>query len=59
MKAYELPDREPVVASLPVDLGGNITALWPESDGSGAIAVSQNSESGLYEASRLTISCDQ
>ncbi len=57
--AFEFPDREPVAASLPIEFNGRITALWTEPDGNGAVAVMQNSESGSYEAYRLTITCGQ
>jgi hypothetical protein len=43
--------------SQPVEFNGAITALWTDSDGTGAIAVSQNSETGRYEAYRLSIVC--
>jgi hypothetical protein len=59
VKAFEIADREPVAVSLPAEFGGNITALWADSDGTGAIAVSQNSETGRYEAYRLSIACGQ
>jgi len=59
VKAFEFPDREPVAVSLPVEFNGNITALWTNSDGNGVIAVSQNLESGAYEANLLSISCSQ
>jgi len=57
--AFEFPDREPVAASQTVDFSGRITALWTEPDENGAVAVVQNSESGTYEAYRLTITCGQ
>jgi hypothetical protein len=59
VRAYEIPDREPVLVSLPVDFNGPITALWSESNGNTAVAVSQNLESGKYEAYRLTLACGQ
>ena len=59
VRAYEFPDREPVAVSQPVDFAGNITALWAESTGGGAVAVSHNLETGRYEAFRLTITCGQ
>ena len=57
--AFEIADREPVAVSQPVEFNGAITALWTDSDGTGAIAVSQNSETGKYEAYRLSIACGQ
>jgi hypothetical protein len=59
VRAYEFPDREPVAVSQPVDFAGSITALWAESSGSSVVAVSHNSETGRYEAFRLTITCGQ
>jgi hypothetical protein len=41
------------------DFNGKITALWADADGAGAIAISQNSETGKYEAYRLSIACGQ
>jgi hypothetical protein len=57
VRAFEFPDRDPIAVSQPADFGGPITALWAESSGNGAIAVSRNSETGRYEAFRLTITC--
>jgi hypothetical protein len=59
VKAFEITDREPVAVSPPIEFGGGITALWADSEGTGAIAVSQNSETGRYEAYRLSITCGQ
>ena len=59
IRAYEFPDREPVSVSQPVDFNGIITALWAESNGNTAVAVSRNSETGKYEAYRLSIACGQ
>jgi hypothetical protein len=59
VRAFEIADREPVAASQPVEFSGGITALWADSDGTSAIAVSRNSETGKYEAYRLSITCSQ
>jgi hypothetical protein len=59
VRAFEIADRELVAASQPAEFGGSITALWSDSDGSNAIAVLQNSETGKYEAYRLSITCSQ
>jgi hypothetical protein len=59
VRAFEIADREPVAVSQPAEFNGGITALWADSDGTGAIAVSQNSETGRYEAYRLSITCGQ
>jgi hypothetical protein len=59
VRAFELSDREPVAASAPLEFAGNITAMWAESNGSGAVAVAHNSETGRYEAFRLTLACSR
>jgi hypothetical protein len=59
VRAFEIADRDAVVVSQPAEFAGNITALWPESDGTSAITVAQNSETGRYEAYRLSIACSQ
>ena len=59
MRAYEVPDRDPVAVTAEVDFAGPITALWTEAKGDTAIAVEKNRETGSYEAFRLAISCSQ
>jgi hypothetical protein len=59
VKAFEIADRQPMAVSQPADFNGPITALWADADGTGVIAVSQNSETERYEAYRLSIVCGQ
>ena len=59
VRAFEIADREPVVVSQAAEFNGRVTALWSDADGTGAIAISQNSETGKYEAYRLSIACGQ
>lgn len=59
VRAFEMADREPTAVTQPADFRGDITALWTEADGSSAIAVSHDSETGAYAAYRLTITCGQ
>lgn len=72
VRAFEVPGREPVAVSAPLEVTGKITALWPESSvvnftGSdsaetGAVAVVRNSETEgaeSYEAFRLTLACSR
>lgn len=59
VKVFEMADREAVAVSEPAEFNGSVTALWTESDGTTAIAVSRNSETGRYEAYRLSITCGQ
>jgi hypothetical protein len=57
VQAFESTGREPVAASIPLEVGGAVTALWTGSGGTGVVAVVHNSETGEYEAFRLTLSC--
>lgn len=57
VQAFEVTGREPVAASPPLEVNGAITALWTESGGTSAVAVVHNSETGRYEAFRLTLTC--
>src|ERR1700685_1968512 len=59
VRAYEFPDRDPVAVSATVDLPGEVTALWTETKGDGAIVVVRNREMGGYEAFRLSVACSQ
>jgi hypothetical protein len=59
VRAYEVPDRDPVAVSAAVDLPGEVTAFWTEAKGDNVIAVARNRETGEYEAFRLAITCSQ
>lgn len=59
VRAYELPDRDPVAVSAAVDLPGVVSALWTESRGDTAIAIVKDQETGSYEALRLDLACSQ
>jgi len=59
IRAYELPDRDPVPVSAAMELPGAVTALWTEAKGDTAIVVTRNRESGSYEASRVAVACGQ
>lgn len=59
LRAYEVPDRDPVPVSSPVEFHGPITALWTETNGTLAMAISRNAETGDYEAFRLSLTCGQ
>jgi hypothetical protein len=58
IRAYELPDRDPVAVSSPIDVPGKISALWTEASGDSAVAIAKNQETGSYEAFRLTLACN-
>jgi len=55
----DVPEREPIVVSQPLEFSGPVTALWSAADGSTALAVSKNLKAGQYEAYTLTLACGQ
>jgi len=57
LRAFEIPDRDPVAASSAVEFDGRIVALWPESSGNGATAIVRRKDTGWYEAYRVSVSC--
>jgi hypothetical protein len=57
LRAFEIPDRDPVAASAAVEFEGRIVALWPETSGNGAAAIVKRKDTGWYEAYRVSISC--
>jgi hypothetical protein len=59
LQAFEFLDREPVVASQPLEFSGRITSLSAESNATSAIAVARILETGEYEAFRLSLTCGQ
>jgi hypothetical protein len=58
VRAYELPDRDPIAVSAPINLPGKFSALWTQANGDSAMAVGKNPETGSYEAYRLTVACN-
>ena len=57
VQAFEVAGREPIAVSTPFEVSGAVTALWTESGANGVVAVVHNSETGGYEAFRLTLTC--
>lgn len=57
LRAFEIRDRDPVAVSAAVEFDGQITALWTESGGGGAVAIVQRKDTGWYEAYRVSITC--
>jgi len=57
LRAFEVPDRDPVAASSAIEFDGRIVALWPETNGSNVIAIVQREDTGWYETNRVSISC--
>lgn len=59
VRAYELPDRDPIAVTAAVDFSGSMSALWTENGGDSAIAIARHPETGTYEAYRLAVACNQ
>ena len=57
LRAFEVPDRDAVVASSAIEFDGRIAALWPETSGNNAVAIVKREDTGWYEANRISISC--
>jgi len=57
VRAFEIPDRDPVAVSAAVEFDGSVVALWPEGSATGAVAVIKREDTGWYEAYRISISC--
>jgi hypothetical protein len=59
LRAFEVPDREPVLVSAPLSFDNPITALWTSTDGTNANAVVHNLTGGRYEAYSVSVACSQ
>jgi hypothetical protein len=59
LRAYEVPDREPVLVSAAMSFEGPVTSLWPSMDGTTANAVVHNTTGGRYEAYSVSVACGQ
>src|SRR6202140_3709323 len=46
LRAFEVPDRDPVLASSAVEFDGRIVALWPESSGNSAAGIVKRKDTG-------------
>jgi hypothetical protein len=57
IQLYEIRDRKAIAIGQPMELPGPILALWPVGDGKSVRVVSRILESGLYEASIVSVSC--
>jgi len=57
LRAFEIPDREPMIASAPAEFDGRIVALWPETSGNAATAIVRRKGTGWYEAYHVSVSC--
>lgn len=59
IRAYEIPDRDPVPVTPAIDFDGTISAMWTESRGDTGLAIVRNQVTGNYEAFRLAMACGQ
>ena len=59
VRAYEIPESDPVAVSAALDFPGPLSALWTEARGDTAIAIAKNAETGNYEAFRVAVACGQ
>ena len=57
LRAFEIPDRDPIVVSSAVEFDGRIVSLWQDSGGASAAAIVRRKDTGWYEAYRISISC--
>jgi hypothetical protein len=57
IQIYQIADRQAMAAGQPISFAGPVRALWAASDGNSAQAISQNLQTGAYEASSISISC--
>ena len=57
LRAFEIPDHDPVAASSALEFDGGIVALGTEGTGNSAVAVIRRADTGWYEAYRVSISC--
>src|SRR5208282_474467 len=58
LRAFEIPDRDPVAVSSAVEFDGRTVALWPETSGNSAAAIVRRKNTGWYEAYRVSVSCN-
>jgi hypothetical protein len=57
LRAFELPAREAVPASAPLNMEGTVTALWTAPDGKSVFAVVRGAND-RYEVDRVTALCN-
>src|ERR1700733_6416959 len=57
IQLYEMRDQKAVAIGEPIEFPGPTLAVWTADDGKSARVVSRNLESGLYEASIVSVAC--
>jgi hypothetical protein len=59
LRSYDVEKDAAVADSEPLEFSGPILALWPVLDARTVRVVSRNLQTGMYEASVITVSCSQ
>ncbi len=57
IQIYEITDHQAVAIGQPMEFPGPILALWTAVDGKSARVVSRNLQTGMYEASIVSVAC--
>ena len=57
LRMYRVTDHQAATVGQPVEFSGPILALWPAEDGKSGRVVSRNLQTGMYEASIVSVSC--
>jgi hypothetical protein len=57
IQLYEIRDTKAIAIGQPLEVPGPTLAVWPTDDGKSARVISRNLETGLYEASIVSVSC--
>jgi len=57
VRAYALADNQLSPVGSAVHFAGPVLAIWPSDDGKSARVISRNLETGMYEASIVSVTC--
>jgi hypothetical protein len=57
LRIYRVADHQAATVGQTLEFSGPILALWPAEDGKSARVVSRNLQTGMYEASIVSVSC--
>lgn len=57
IQLYQIADRQATAVGEPLQFSGPILSLWPSSDNQSARVVFRNLQTGMYEASLVSVSC--
>ena len=57
LQLYQIAGQRAVAVGQPMEVPGPVVALWAASDGKSARIVAKNLETGMYEASIVSVTC--